>query len=619
MISVSSHSTAQCAFVFLALSLACPLVAAPNLIENGDFEADAVGEFPAGWADFPTPISPPSAAVHVAGAAGTSGCLRIRDVADGKTSGLAVEFPAQDRIAVEFYVAFPAGAGRVFNFWTREPGGDDASQINLAIQGGALQQFNGKRMRWEPVTTKITASEDANSDGDLDDPQDTLVWHRLRVVADRHTEAVDIWLGRPGEMTLPEAPTATVRGYRTDLPFGSINLAYGRLTKGRFFYVDEITVEGGDSIPPTHEIPEPPPIKRLEIWEGEEPPVAEQAPYLDYVTFSRVHRAIPGEYQFLHGPAIVDFKGTLFTSWANSLVNENSDSETLRGRRSRDGGRTWMDAEFIAPGFEGAERHSHGVFLELNGKLWAFCSRFGKDTGEACNFPGLTMEAFVFDERTGEWEARGKVAEDCWPMTEPQRMADGSWIIPGLDRHFRAAVAISHSDELTQWDTVKIPLGPGKHCSETTAWVTDDGIIAIMRNESPHDPAFRCAAISRSTDNGRTWTVAEESNFPMLSAKAAAGVLSTGQRYIVSNSGLKTGARWPLTIAVGRPGAKALCRMWRIRDGRTVQPLLQGSAKDVGWQYPYAYENDGKLYVIYSVGKEDCELAIIPLESLRVE
>jgi hypothetical protein len=111
----------------------------------------------------------------------------------------------------------------------------------------------------------------------------------------------------------------------------------------------------------------------------------------------------------------------------------------------------------------------------------------------------------------------------------------------------------------------------------------------------------------------------EESNFPMLSAKAAAGTLSTGQRYLVSNSGLRTGRRWPLTIAVGRPGAQTLCRIWRIRDGETLQPLLAGRYKDRGWQYPYAHEHDGKLYVIYSVGKEDCEMAIIPLTALRVD
>lgn len=383
-------------------------------------------------------------------------------------------------------------------------------------------------------------------------------------------------------------------------PAGAINLAYVPLAQGGWFDMD-----GGSP-------------ERVMLWEGDEPPVAEEAPYLDFVTLVRVHRAIPRGYQFLHGPAIVRFRDTLFTSWANSLVDENSPSETMQGRRSRDGGLTWSAAEMIGPGFEGPERHSHGVFLVHEDKLWAFAARFGAGDEQAVSFPGLCMEAFVLNETADHWESRGVVAQDFWPMTEPKRLANGTWLLPGADRRFRAAVAISTGDDLTSWETAKIPLAEGQHCSEATAWVSEDEIVAIMRNESPADPALRCAAVSRSTDFGRSWSVARESNFPMLSAKAAAGVLSTGQRYLVSNSGLRNNARWPLTLAVGRPGAKTLCRLWRIRDGPTIEPLLPGRAKDRGWQYPYAYEDESRLYVVYSVGKEDCELAIIPVSALAL-
>ena len=53
--------------------------------------------------------------------------------------------------------------------------------------------------------------------------------------------------------------------------------------------------------------------------------------------------------------------------------------------------------------------------------------------------------------------------------------------------------------------------------------------------------------------------------------------------------------------------------------GNFVKGSFAGKYKDRGWQYPYAHERNGKLYVIYSVGKEDCEMAIIPLTALRVD
>ena len=106
----------------------------------------------------------------------------------------------------------------------------------------------------------------------------------------------------------------------------------------------------------------------------------------------------------------------------------------------------------------------------------------------------------------------------------------------------------------------------------------------------------------------------------MTTSKPYAGHLSTGQRYLICTTNRDHGGkRWPLTIAVGRPGEKTLCRMWRIRDGK-----MPGETKDSSLAYPYAVEYDGKLYVIYSEGKiggnrNNAELAIIPVKALAVE
>jgi hypothetical protein len=34
---------------------------------------------------------------------------------------------------------------------------------------------------------------------------------------------------------------------------------------------------------------------------------------------------------------------------------------------------------------------------------------------------------------------------------------------------------------------------------------------------------------------------------------------------------------------------------------------------------PYGYEYEGRLYVVYSVGKEDCGLSILPIEALTAD
>jgi hypothetical protein len=56
--------------------------------------------------------------------------------------------------------------------------------------------------------------------------------------------------------------------------------------------------------------------------------------------------------------------------------------------------------------------------------------------------------------------------------------------------------------------------------------------------------------------------------------------------------------------------------MWRIRHGKSGPPRYSGKAKGKQWSYPYGYEHNGKLLVVYSIGKEDCGLSVLPIESV---
>jgi hypothetical protein len=92
------------------------------------------------------------------------------------------------------------------------------------------------------------------------------------------------------------------------------------------------------------------------------------------------------------------------------------------------------------------------------------------------------------------------------------------------------------------------------------------------------------------------------------------GKLSTGQLYLVSNYR----NRDTLCISVGRPGEKTLSRMWRLRHGKSDPPRFPGGGKGKQWSYPYGYEHEDRLYVVYSIGKEDCGLTTIPISSLSI-
>jgi hypothetical protein len=344
------------------------------------------------------------------------------------------------------------------------------------------------------------------------------------------------------------------------------------------------------------------------LWTG--PPIPrdlEKIPFVPGIQHQTIHAAMADGYKFLHGAAIVHHQGVLYANWANSPTNENGPHETLQGRRSTDGGKSWSEIEVIAPGFDGLERHSHGVLLVHNNELWTICSRFGIGT-EGRRFPGLSAEAFVLNPTTDRWQSRGVVMQNCWPYDEPVRMGNGNFITGGQDKDGLPVVAISHGDDLTNWDSVLIPFDPRLKPSfaETTVWAEGEQVLAIIRGGGG------VAWVSTSDDAGRTWSRAAESNMPMPRAKAYLGKLSTGQLYLVSN----LVNRDTLVISASKPGERTLSQMWRIRHGKSVPPRFDGHAKGKQWSYPYAHEHHGNLYVVYSIGKEDCGMSVIPIESL---
>jgi len=349
------------------------------------------------------------------------------------------------------------------------------------------------------------------------------------------------------------------------------------------------------------------------LWDPAAPmPRRLDMPTLDGVTRVTVHRAIEGEYQFLSGPCIVAHKGRLFAYWTNGPRDEDPDAELCRGRWSDDGGRTWSDVEIVAGNTRHKPSYGHGTLLSHQDKLWVFpaCFYRGKD-----GVLEIRMEGVLRDDKTGTWESRGIAVENFWAHEAPKPLPGGGWLVGGDMGPYPGhgpAIALIDKDSSVKWQVVPIPIPYGKkdyYAGETTVWVDRLGITAVIRN-----PEKDVALVSTSADGGRTWSEPVESNYPMAESRAYADTLSTGQRYLVSNSG----NREFLTIAVTRPGQKLLSKVWMVRKGR-VPPRWSTHSKKPQWSYPWVTEHKDNLYVIYAAGKEDCELSIIPLRSLQAE
>jgi len=442
-------------------------------------------------------------------------------------------------------------------------------------------------------------------------------WHQVGVVVT--PQRAELWINGKlegvGALKQPLPQTAA------PLTFGGVNDG-GRIWQNLFGALDEIRLWDSPlnetkmaaryrPVKVMHRVPKHLPLggEVFSLWNGPELPAdPERIPVAAGIQHSTIHRPAEDGYKFLHGAAIVMHRGVLYANWANSPTNENGPHETLQGRRSKDGGKTWEPLEVVGPGFKGADRHSHGVLFRHRDELWTICSRFGTGEPNGRRFRGLRGEAFVLDEKANQWKSRGIVMRNCWPYDEPVRMGNGSYITGGQDKDGYPVVAMSRGDDFTKWDSVLIPFPPQLKPSfaETTVWADGAHVMAVIRGGAG------VAWVSTSDDHGKTWAKARPSNLPMPRAKAYLGRLSTGQLYLVSNYR----NRDTLCISVGKPGAKTLSHMWRLRHGKSGPPRFPGHAKGKQWSYPYAHEHKGKLYVVYSIGKEDCGLTVVPLASL---
>jgi hypothetical protein len=365
-------------------------------------------------------------------------------------------------------------------------------------------------------------------------------------------------------------------------------------------------------------------ITGLPLWDGKRPiPKAAELPQVQGAEFHVIKKRAPDDDQcrFTLGVGLSWHKGRLYASYGFNRGQENTPTEEAHVKVSDDGGKTWGPAQVMDAG-EGDLAVSHGVFLSHGGRLWAF---MGAYHDHAQKYHRVHARAYLLDESSGRWEPRGVVIEDgFWPMQEPQKMADGNWIMAGLHLSPFAkganlpTVAISRGDDFTKWDAVVIPAAPGVGTNvwgESTVIVDGPKIINISR----YGKKAR-ALLSMSEDYGRTWTPTTPSNLPMATSKPYAGTLSTGQRYLVCTTTADTGGRRsPLTIAVSKIGEQLFSKVFLIRTSVFGQtPGVSDPKAD--FSYPYAVEYAGKLYLGYTHKSHMAnELAVIPVDALRVE
>ncbi|MCP4643704.1 MAG: hypothetical protein GY851_24875 [bacterium] len=333
------------------------------------------------------------------------------------------------------------------------------------------------------------------------------------------------------------------------------------------------------------------------------------------------HATEESGFRFSHHPGLAAFKGTLYCSWSNAPRHEDRPGQRVLYASSRDG-RIWSPPRTLAvPDHDRDSLVAAGFYVAGDALVAYYTARHDYPIHNLHN-PKNALHARTSSDGEG-WSEPRKVATGFF-IEAPRRLPNGRLLLAGEHageqwKTNQARMRLLYSDEtdgITGWNEAHIdphrvqPNGTKVFgYTEPCPFVRKDGaVVATFRNGS----GYLYASLSR--DNGATWSVPQQTNFPDTCARASTGHLPDGSVFLINNPGPRLWDRSKLTIALSDDGV-TFDRVWIIRSEPTTQRFT-GADKLDGWQYPHATVWQNHLYVAYSVNKEDIVVTRIAMDDL---
>jgi hypothetical protein len=339
------------------------------------------------------------------------------------------------------------------------------------------------------------------------------------------------------------------------------------------------------------------------------------------------------EWSYSHHASIGFFKGRFFAIWSSCFRREDDIGQRVMCAISEDG--IHWGVPFVlfdsVPG-KGVLKAS-GLYTNED-RIVAYAGTYqyteknvrdGRYIEIGVGHVGTTLLA-KYSEDGDNWNEEIDLHIPITPNHGPQRLKNGRLIISG-------SVLFPYSDNpggISDWKLSGLPpfpwenmfddhegcvrhmalpgAFPGFICEGSYFEMSDGEIRMLLRTEQ------KCLYISRSYDNGETWSSPEKTEFTNADTKFHCGRLPNGEFYIVGNPD-PAGNRCPLIISVSKDGV-IFDREYIIDD--QYRPMrVNGMHKGGIYGYPHTYiDSEGDIYVICSINKEDIMVYRFPASSL---
>jgi hypothetical protein len=346
---------------------------------------------------------------------------------------------------------------------------------------------------------------------------------------------------------------------------------------------------------------------------------------------------------YSHHPHVRYHAGRLYAIWSNHLQDEDYPGQRVLIRQSTDFGKTWHPdlserPDILFPCLDNWKKNGDSItddnrtgtangFAVVRGQLYAINEVL----------PTLVMQKAGKGRLARRIYDDGTFGDIFWLEPEAPGSPPGYPRYPGMSdpryakigMEIREHLADKTRKNLLTWDfkgrrntTTELMGGePGSPedghdlCEPSASYKTPDNIlITVWRDlrgpagDTKRTPSYMLYQ-SISRDGGKHWSIPERTAIPNRNTRPWAGNLPDGTVYLLNNPA----SRKHLMLSLSNDG-HIFDRSWLVR--RVDEPgRFAGKNKgNYAAAYPHACAAGGYFFAIYSINKEDVEIARIPLK-----
>jgi hypothetical protein len=236
-------------------------------------------------------------------------------------------------------------------------------------------------------------------------------------------------------------------------------------------------------------------------------------------------------------------------------------------------------------------------FWKRDGELLALAS-----LDEAAGFFGPSLELHAFRlQSDGSWSDAGVVFDDTINNFPPMKLRTGAWMMSRRQHDYKMSgvhFLVGGVKSLSDWQSYPVLGSAAELKAEEPDWwiLPDDTLAAVFRDNRRSGFLYRAF----STDNGRTWSTPQKTNFPDATSKISGLRLRDGRYVLVSNPNPKK--RDPLTLSISDDGL-VFTKMLFLVGGRHID-------------YPHVIEHGDGLLIAFAGGKQSVEVLKVKLSDV---